>query len=219
MIHKNKIAAMAAVLVLIAIDGRADQTNLVQSLSIQLSGIAQGQPKTNGNVVRTGFDFVRVGTGDVITQLGSATGNSFSSKAKLVVVTPLPSGSSAIVVRDGSSSADVTSFFVYEQKSEFVSTGQTNLRTGRGNSTDYSIQRLALKDSTDNATLLSLHFDVQGVAVETSFFSATAGTQTELDASVSGSGDQNGKLIILEGSFRVQGNTLEVVSTAPPPNT
>ena len=212
MIQSVKITAIVALLVSGAVELRADQTNLVQNLNIRLTGITQGRTETNGNFVRTSVDFARVGNSDVIKQLGTATGNSFSSKAKLVVVTPLPSGNSAIMIRDGTASVDVTSFFVYEQKGGFVTSSQTNLKSGRGNSTDYSIQRLALVDSS-----LTLHFDVQGVAVESTSFS-NSGTQTELDASASGFGDQNGKPLILEGTFQVQGNQLEVVSTAPPPN-
>jgi hypothetical protein len=213
-----KLTAIAALFVVSAAHTKADQTNLVQNLSIRLSGITQGQPETSGNVVRTSVAFWRVGTGDVIKQLGSATGNSFSDQAKLVVVTPLPSGTSAIVVRDGTGSVDVTSFFVYEQKSGFVSSSHANLKTGRSGSSNYSIQRLALTDSVAYSTVLGLHFDVQGVAVETSATSAAGDTRTELDAGVSGSGDENGNLLILEGSFRVYGHTLEVVPAADPPS-
>jgi hypothetical protein len=213
-----KISAVATLLVLGALQIKADQTNLVQDLGIHLKGITQGATVTTKNVVKTATDSVKVGTADVIQQLGAATGNTFSDTANLVVVTPLPSGSSAIVIRDGTASVDVTSFFVYEVKSGFVSSSQSNLKTGRASSTDCSIQRLALVDSSGSPAL-TLHFDVQGIATETSTTDPSTGTRTGLDASVSGSGDENGKVLLLEGMFRIQGNTLEVVSTAPPPNT
>jgi hypothetical protein len=212
-----KIPALAALLLSTALQSKADQTNLVQHLSIRLSGITQGPTETNKNVVKTSADFARVGTADVIKQLGIATGNSFSDQADLVVVTPLPSGSSSIVIRDGNSSVNVSSFFIYEVKSGFVTSSQSNLKTGRTSSTDYSVQRLALIDSP-NYPLLSLHFDLQGIAVEMSTTGPSMATRTELDASVSGWGDQEGKLLLLEGTFRVHGYSLEVVPSAPPPN-
>ena len=210
-----KILAMASLFVLGGRQTRADQTNLVQTLNIHLGGITQGPTETNGNIVKTSTTFEGVITADVIKQLGTATGNSFSSKANLVVVTPLPSGSSAIVIRDGTASVDVSSFFAYEVKSGFVSSSQLNLKAGRTSSTDYSIQRLALIDSTKYPSL-SLHFDVQGVAVETSMTAPSTGTRADLDANVSGSGDQAGGVLLLEGTFRVHGYLLEVVPSAPP---
>jgi len=212
-----KVSAAAALLILGIVQSKAGQTNLVQDLNIRLGGITQGPTQTSRNVTTTTTSSVRVGTAAVIKQLGTATGNSFSDKANLVVVTPLPSGTSAIAIRDGNTSVDVSSFFVYEVKSGFVTSSESNLKTGRSSSTDYSIQRLALVDSAGNPAL-SLHFDVQGIAVETSTTGPNTATRTELDAGVSGWGDENGAALILEGSFRVQGYSLEVVSSSPPPN-
>lgn len=195
---------------------RADQTNLVQNLSLRLGGIEQGSTQTNRNIVRTSADPVRVGTSEVIQQLGTTTGHSFSDQAILVLVTPLPGGIPAIVIRDGTSAVDVSSFFVYEIKTGFVSSSQSNLRSGRSSSTDFSVQRLALVDSA-NYPALTLHFDVQGIAVDTTTTGPNAAPRVELDASVSGWGDQSGKLLLLEGTFRVQGYSLEVVTSGPPP--
>jgi len=214
MIHSIKNTAISVLVLWGAVQLKADQTNLVQNLSIRLGGIATGPTETNGNIVTTSLKSVQVSTKDVIQQLGTATANSFSDKATLVVVTPLPSGNSAIVIRDGSTSVDVSVFFVYEQKSDFVSSSHANLKNSHSTSKDYSIQRLALTDSSPNPAL-TLHFDVQGIGVETTVTAAT-GSHTELDAGVAGSGDENGKPLILEGSFRVYGHLLEVVPTGPP---
>ena len=215
--HHLQLSAIAALLLLPAVPSRADQTNLVQTLTIRLAGISQGDTQTSRNVVTTSVKNARVNTGEVIKQLGTATGNSFSTSARLALVTPLGgAGSASIVVRDQGSSVDVTSFFVYETKSATLTSSQSNLRTGRGDSTEYSIQHLALVDSASYAPL-TLHLDLQGVAVQ-STSTGPNGSQTELDASVSGWGDENGSAVLLEGSFSLEGNTLEVVSSAPPPN-
>lgn len=210
-----KWLSMVALLALAPVTSRADQTNAVQNLSIRLSGISQGQTETNGNLVRTSLSFDRIGVTDIVKALSAATGNGFSDKASLVVVTPLGGGNSAIMVRDAGLSVDVTSFFVYEIRSGFVSSSLSNLKTGRSTRSDYSIQRLALVDSA-NYPGLRLHFDVQGIAVDTS--TTNGSTRTDLETNVVGSGDQAGQTIILEGVFLVRGYSLEVVPTAPPPN-
>lgn len=212
----SKLSALVALLIIGTIQSRADQTNVVQTLAIHLGGLAQGPSETNGNIIKTSTTFAGIGTADVIQQLGTSTGNSFSSKASLVIVTPLPSGNSSIQVRDGAASVDVSSFFTYEVKSDFVSSAVANVKTGRSSSTDYSIQRLALIDAT-GLPALTLHFDVQGVAVDTTAITNT-GTRVELDAGVSGSGDQGGNLRLFEGTFRIYGYSLEVVPSNPPPN-
>jgi len=207
--------ALAAVICMGAAQAKADQTNLVQQLNIRLESVSQGASTTNRNVVRTGLDSGHVGTPAVIRALGAATGNTFSQQATLVVITPLQGGNSAIVVRDGSTSVDVSSFFVYEAKSGFLTVSELNLKTGHGNSTDYSVQHLALVDSPGYSPL-TLHFDVQGMATETSVTTPDVPTHTDLDAAVTGWGDQGGTQLLLQGTFRVHGFSLEVVTQGPP---
>jgi hypothetical protein len=214
--HLFKSAALAALVAMCGTPARADETNSVQNLSVRLSGITAGKTETNRNEVRAQLDFVNVSTGELIQRLGAATGNQFSDKAKLVVVTPLAGGNSAIQVRDGSASVDVTAFFEYEIKSPSVSSGETNLRNGQASSTAYSIQRLALVDAV-NSPALTLHLDVQGIAVHSSVTGSATGNQSRLEIHVSGWGDDNGKALILEGSIRVAGYSLEVVTSGPPP--
>src|SRR5579862_2756749 len=134
-----KWMGLAALLTVAPVVTRADQTNLVQTLSIRLSGILQGQTETNGNLVKMSLASARVGVVDVVKALSTATGNSFSDKAALVIVTPLSGGNSAIMVRDAGLSVDVTPFFVYQSKSGFVSSSLSNVKTGRSTSSDYSI--------------------------------------------------------------------------------
>lgn len=215
----NQIVRSAVLATLFAMWGtvaRADQSNLVQNLNIRLSGTSNGTTETNKNEVRAQLDFVHLSTADLIQQLGATTGNQFSDMAKLVVVTPLAGGNSAIQVRDGSTSVDVTRFFEYEIKSPSVSTGETNLKTGRASSTAYSIQRLALVDSA-NSPALNLHLDLQGIAIQSSVTGSNTGNQSRLEIHVSGWGDDTSKALIFEGSVRVDGYSLEAVTSEPPP--
>ncbi len=205
-----KLTSLSILLAAACLPVMADQTNVVQDLTINLSGLGQGQSVTNGNVVTTHTTPQHIRTADVIEALGTATGSSFSTTAKLVVITPLGGGTSSIAVRDGTTSVDVTAFFVDEQTSGSVGSSQLNLKTGRNSTTDYSIQHLALVDA-QGVTPLTLHFDVRGIAVETSLSTATQAGRSQLDAYVSGAGDIGGKVVILEGRIRVQGYTLEVV--------
>jgi hypothetical protein len=193
---------------------RADQTNLVQSLGIRLRGISQGDTKTNKNVVTTGLNMVRVGDAEVIAALAGAMGKTFTSQAQLFMISPLPSGTPSIVIRDGTSSVDVSAFFIYEVKSAVVTSSDSNLRTGRMNTANYSVQHLALIDA-DGATL-NLHFDVQGITVETFSSGPNSNPQAQLNSNVSGSGDDAGKTVLFEGSFSLRGYTLEVVNNNPP---
>jgi len=199
---------------------QADQTNVVQELTIRLDGLTQGPTVTSGNVAITSTRGRHINDGDIIAALGTALGTAFSDASKLLVITPIDGGTSTIVVRDGSTSTDVSAFFVHEQNSGTVSSSELNLRTKRGNSTDYSVQRFALKDVLDLSPL-GLHFDVSGIAVETSQTSPNNGDRTTLDASVSGAGDLAGQVVILEGRVRIHGYALEVVpdnNNNDPPN-
>ncbi|HVV73125.1 MAG TPA: hypothetical protein VHI52_16750 [Verrucomicrobiae bacterium] len=189
---------------------QADQTNLVQELSIHLAGLSQGPTVTNRNVVVTRTRDQHFNSHDVIAALGKSVGSAFSDSAKLLVITPLQGGNSAIVVRDGASSLDVSAYFIHEQSSGSVSAMETQVKTGRGTGTDYSIQRFALRDVPDS-TPLDLHFDVNGVAEETTQTAPPQPARTELDAYVYGAGDSAGNLVILQGRVRVHGHTLEVV--------
>ena len=195
----------------------ADQTNLVQTLSVQLAGIKQGGASTAGNIVIKNVDTVRVGTDAVISALGAASGNTFSRNARLVVVTPLPGGFSSVQVRDGTVSVDVTGLFNHEQLSGSVGVSLANTRTGRSTSTDYSIQQFVLRDA-DGFAPLALHFNVQGIAADNSAASSNSGSASELSASVAGAGDRDGNVLILQGSITVKGHALEVVPDSPPPN-
>ena len=199
---------MAALLVLGAQAYADPTTNVVQNLHIRLLGIQQGGTVDTSRYTATTVNLVRVDNRRVIEALGAATGNSFSSTGKLVVVTPLGGGASKIEVRDGANKVDVTSFFAHTDLSDAVSSSFLNKQNGRSSSTSYNIQHFALRDGL---APIGLHFEVSGLAVEES-----NGVVTRLDADVSGSGDRNGELLILSGSINVNGRQLEVVDEWDP---
>ncbi len=203
----------ATLLAIGAAQAYADQTNLVQNVSIQLFGVRQGRTVTNGNLVSTGVDVVRLDTRRVIQVLGEATGNTFSQMSRLVMVTPLNGDSAIFQVRDGDRKVDVTRYLVYEQLSDSVQSLQLNLRTGRSLGVAYSIQRLALQD--DGGVVLSSHFDVNGFARQVDWNGRTG---DDVSIEVSGVGDREG-LLILQGSIGIFGHQIEVVPgdpTGPP---
>jgi hypothetical protein len=202
-----KLAILTAIMTLAVARSYADQTNLVQNLSIQLLGVAQGRSVTNGSYVMSTANWVSVDTRRVIAALGAATLNTFSPTSRLAVITPLEGGFSSIQVRDGNLQVDVTGFFAQEQLSDTIRSAYFNRRPPRAVTVDYSIQRLTLQDSEGSAPL-TLHFDVRGFAVETS---SNRGPGSELNVNASGAGDRNGNLLILQGSITVRGGTLEVI--------
>jgi len=205
-----KIITMAALAALISLgvsQTRAEQTNVVQTLHIQLRGVQPGGTIKERFTITTGIAPARIDTRHVIQALGAVTGNTFSNSARLVIVTPLGGGYSSIQIRDLSQTVDVSAFFDHEQRSDFVSGSVSNLYTHRTVGLDYSIQRFALHNS--GGTTLSLQFDVNGFATETSLNGLEGVSHLDLD--VSGSGDQNGNLMILRGNIEVGSGRLEVV--------
>lgn len=189
----------------------AQNTNLVQNLSIQLFGYAQGGVSKFPGTVVTNLNAVRVDTRQVIQALATATANSFSSTSKLVVVTPLGGGAPSVQVRDGSQNpVDVSQFFVLETTSGSVNGSVVSTKSGRGTGVSYEVIHVALQDAW--GTSLNLHFDVSGIATSTSNISPTDPQLPQIDANVSGAGDRNGNLLILQGSIDIFGRTLEVDS-------
>lgn len=207
----NKLTAIAAMFTLAALRTNADTTNLVQNINIQLTAFRQGGSQNSGNFITRGVDTTRIGTSGVIAALGAATGNSFSTSAQLVSVTPLPDGFSSIVIRDGANSVDVTAFFTHEQFGDTLHTGITNVRTGRSSESGFSVQRFALHD-VGGYPSLTVHFDVQGIAEDSD--SSNAGVSSpgsDLRGNVVGTGDRNGVFLILQGAISVHGHDTEVV--------
>lgn len=211
------LTAIISLLTVAAGQAQTYQTNLVQNLNIQLAGVKQGPTTTNGNFITTATIDVTLGTGDIIKALGAATGNTFSREAALVVVTPLPAGSPSVAVQDGANTVNVSSFVWFQALSGQVDTSVANTRTGRSTSSGYGIEQFVLQDGS---APLNIHFNVTGVATENFFESPGLLGQGSMDVTVSGAGDRNGNLLILEGTVGIHGQTLQVVEVqSGPPNT
>ena len=209
-----KITVMAVLASLSAVPAWADQTNLVRNLEIQLVGVQQGETTTSKHDTTTTVDKVRLDTSDVVNAIGTAIGSTFSRGARLVVITPLTSGSIKIAIRDGGNSVDVSSFFVHTYLSDMVGSSTVNSRTGKSNGSNYSIQAFTLQD-VEGYQPLAMHYSVSGMAVEDFAIPAIPGPRSELSADVSGTGDNAGALLILQGTLRVHGQTLEVLPGNP----
>ena len=74
------------------VQSRAQPTNVLIAVNISLSGMA----RTGDNTAER----ARISTRDVISAIGTATGNTFSTKAKLLAVFPV-GGDVHFIVRDG----------------------------------------------------------------------------------------------------------------------
>ena len=212
-----KMAVMAVAGLAIAVQAQAGtQTNLVQSLNIQLVGVSQGSSFSFGGTSGTNVNNVLIGTRQIIQALGNATANTFSSTSKLVVVTPTDGSEAHIQVRDGSNTVDVTDFLIAQELSPSVDGSVSTTKPPRTTSVSYLISRFVLQDA-DGATL-PFHFDVNGFTTinsSTGGFFGSQGQGSTTDANVSGTGDRNGNMVILQGSVEIFGHTLEVVTTGP----
>ena len=214
--QRFKLAMLAAVLAFTTVRSVGQQqTNLVQDLDIQLSGLRQAGSVTNHGVVTTDVAAAQLGRADVVRALAAATGNTFSRTARLILITPLPSGSASVAVQDGDNRVDVTSFFLFEQDSDFLTSSTLSLRTGLGASSDYSLQRFALVDAFGYPAL-TVHFDVRGIQTSNVTTTANRAPRYDSEADVTGSGDKAGSLLLLQGTIRFQGSSFEVVASPPP---
>lgn len=210
-----KMAVLAVAAMALAVQVQADQqTNLVQTLNIQLLGVSQGSSFKFGGTSGTNVNTVLIGTRQVIQALANATANTFSSTSRLVVVTPVGGGGAHIQVRDGGNTVDVTDFLSAQELSGSVDGSVTTTRPARTTSVSYLISRFVLQDADGGA--LSLHFDVSGFTTINSSTGGFFGPQgPTTNANVSGTGDRNGNSLIIQGSIEIFGNTLEVVTTGP----
>jgi len=214
--NQLKLTAIAALFAVAAFRTNADTTNLVQDVSIQLTGYRQGAPRTNSTSIVVGVDSTSVGTAGVIAALGAATGNSFSTGARLVSVTPVSGGDSSVQVRDGGNTVDVTMFFSHQQFGDTLFTSITSRSTGRTSESDFSVQRFALHDA-GGFPALTLHFDVQGITENND--TAVGGVSSpgsNLAGNVVGTGDRAGRFMIMQGFITIRGHTLEVVPDGGP---
>lgn len=218
-----KLTAVAALLLAVtlpAAKAQTSQTDEVLVLNLQLGAISQGATtSTQAGVVRRVQTSV-VTSRDVIKALGASTGNSFSGRAKLELLTPTNNLENwSVQIQDGTRLVDVSGFFVHQIGSAPVSSAFLVNRTGDAGSVDYTIDNFSLVDQPGFAPL-SLHFSVSGLTVTTQSgvvrHGQVVGQVDEISAGVSGTGDANGALLIIQGSVDANGTGTQTITNAPP---
>jgi hypothetical protein len=161
--HTLRITIAAAAVLVAATQAFGAQTNLVQNINLKLTVYTEGDTTTNSTTINTPVVKMNRTTQDIIQLLGEALTNSFSTSAKLQLVSPLDDGESKIVVQDGTNQTDVTEFFSYdEESSDSVHGRQITIGTGAVKGIEYSIIEFSLHDN--GPLKLNAHFNVTGLA-------------------------------------------------------
>ncbi len=222
MITRSKLIPMAAVLMAAALQTASAQvTNTYEALvlNFNLNAVTQGPTTTTSAGAQTGVQTSRITSRDIIVVLGAATGNTFSRHARLVVLTPTNNLENWIVqVQDGTTSVDVTGFIGHQPGPNSVGSSLVR-RNGATSVTEYSIDGFTLQDQA-GFPLLTAHFGVSG-------FTATSasgvvnrrgqlvGQIDTIDADVSGTGDNNGAVEIIEGTVDAEGIGTQTIVSNP----
>lgn len=185
------------------------QTNEVLSLNIDLTAVSQGPATTNHQGTITDLQCSRITSRSIIQVLGTALGDTFSRRAKLVVVTPTNSLENwTIQIDDGTNApVDVTGFFGHQPGSVSVSGTKTD-RKGNASVTDFSVDSFSLLDQT-NSPALTEHFSVSGFTVLESkavvkHHGTVVGQSVNISAQVSGAGDNKGTPTVITGSITAE---------------
>ena len=199
MITAYKIIPTAALLMAAALQTAPAQTTNIDAalvLNFNLNAVSQGPTTTTTAGVSASVQVTKITSRDIIDVLGAATGNTFSKKARLVVLTPTNDLEdwAAVQVQDGTTAVDVTGFVVHNPGVESVESGFAHRRTGATGGTEYSIDSFGLQD-VEGFPTLSKHFSLSGFTATASRDVVTrgqiTGQQNSVDADVSGTGDSN----------------------------
>ena len=193
------------------------QTDEVLVLNIQLNAVSQGPTTTNrAGVVSTSVQVHRITSGEIIQVLGAATGNSFSTNAQLVLLTPTNDLDAwTVQIRDGNNQLDVSGFIAHQPGALEVGSSSFNPRTGNASGADYGVDSFSLQDQ-GGFPALTEHFSVSGLTITSSRGvvrqGKVAGQVDRVDAQVSGTGDNNGNATVIQGSVHAVGNSTEVIT-------
>lgn len=201
------------------------QTGLAQSdpnatlcLNIDLTAVSQGANTTNWGATVEGLQYTKITSRSIIQTLGAALNDTFSRRAKLVVVAPTNFLDTwTIQIQDGTNApVDVTGFFGHQPGSP-VTGSWTNRHGTQTGTVSYSIDTFSLQDQQGYPSL-SQHFNVSGLTtLSTSSTENHRGTQMTLtdsiSAQVSGTGDNQGAQTVLIGSITAQGREIEQTSS------
>jgi hypothetical protein len=193
------------------------QTDEVLVLNIQLNAVSQGPTTTNrAGVVSTSVQVRRITSRDIIQVLGAATGNSFSTNAHLVLLTPTNDLDTwTVQIRDGNNQLDVSGFITHQSGALEVGSSSFNPRTGNASGADYGVDTFTLHDQGGFPSLTE-HFSVSGLTITSSRGvvrrGQVVGQVDRIDAQVSGGGDNNGNAVVIQGSVHAVGNSTEVIT-------
>lgn len=198
------------------------QTNEQLALNIDLTAVSQGAATTNWDGTVTDLHFTRITSRGIIQVLGTALTNTFSDRARLVVLAPTNALDTwTIQIKDGTNTAvDVTGFFSHKPGTPSVGGAWTNHRTGQSGITDYSVDSFALQDQTGFPALTE-HFSVSGLTTLSSTMvvnrkGTDVGQASNISAQVSGTGDSQGTQTLVTGSITAEGFDNETAGTLPP---
>ena len=184
----------------------AQVTNIDEALVLDyhLDAVSQGPTTSTTAGVATDVQVSRITSRDIINVLGAATGNTFSARARLVLLTPTNNlGDWTVQIQDGTTAVDVTGFISHQQTSPSVGSAWLANRTRTVGGTEYSIDGFTLQDQAGYPSLTA-HFSVSGFTATTSVGEVNrrgqvVGQLDSIQADVSGTGDSNGQLLIIEG--------------------
>jgi hypothetical protein len=142
------------------------ETNLVQS--IKFSGILyyQGATVTNSTGTTVTKSTIRsvFNNRSLINRFGQVAAVTFSSSAKLLLVTELNGNDVYVVVQDGTNRVDVSSYFDVDFENDpVVETSSLNLSTSAFSATRYQLAKVKLHDPGVFGSL-GIHFDLDGLA-------------------------------------------------------
>ncbi len=222
-----KIIVLGALLLAAALPAaRAQQTQTDELLvlNIQLNTVSQGTVTTTTarNVVQNPVIMSQITTRDVIQAIGGVTGNSFSRRAQLVLLTPTNDLNNwTVQIRDGTNAVDVSGFFGHQVSSPSVSSDTVNTRTGAVRDASYSLDSFTLQN-LPQLLPLPFQFSVSGLTLTTESGvvrrGQVVGQVDSISGQVSGMGNFQGNLILIQGSISAQGDST-VPAPAPPPIT
>jgi len=171
--------------------------NIVQNITINLTGVAQGEAAVP----------VRISNKDILNVLGGELGSDLTGGKILLVSSG--EGSIVVVRPRGAEDVDVSEFLSKTQISDGVVTDRSTETTT--DITTVSINQFVMTSGEGGTS-----FDVQGYTTErtrqVTFGGENIGESTDTKAKVAGTGSVAGQFAVLQGSISVTGRKVE---TAP----
>ncbi len=154
--------------------------NIVRGLNIALSAYVQA---SEGVVT-----IKRISSKDVIAAIATDKAITVSSKAKLILSTPAGGTGNTVILRDGTTDTDVSTYFAQSQIGDSVTKGTGNVTT------TYSIQEVQFHSPT-------LNFDVQGFTQSKNVTVRNAGPGSSDSITAAGIGDVGGSTAVVTGKI------------------